>query len=143
MPLSCQACVPQERASFWRRDPTAPVSSGGSQIPRTVLTHGMDSHPGPSSATIVRRTLFGLSCVFQYGRTPLHLAANNGILDVVRYLCLAGANVEALTSVSHPLGQENAIESRRKLLRPQGHEEQDITWQLPLSGQAARSCVPA
>ncbi|XP_030883274.1 death-associated protein kinase 1-like [Leptonychotes weddellii] len=43
-------------------------------------------------------TLFGLFCVFQYGRTPLHLAANNGILDVVRYLCLAGANVEALTS---------------------------------------------
>ncbi|EGW13559.1 Death-associated protein kinase 1 [Cricetulus griseus] len=34
----------------------------------------------------------------KYGRTPLHLAANNGILDVVRYLCLMGANVEALTS---------------------------------------------
>ncbi|KFQ62939.1 Death-associated protein kinase 1, partial [Pelecanus crispus] len=33
-----------------------------------------------------------------YGRTPLHLAANNGILDVVRFLCLTGANVEALTS---------------------------------------------
>ncbi|KAM6177396.1 LOW QUALITY PROTEIN: death-associated protein kinase 1-like [Erethizon dorsatum] len=33
----------------------------------------------------------------KYGRTPLHLAANNGILDVVRYLCLMGASVEALT----------------------------------------------
>ncbi|KAK1334392.1 hypothetical protein QTO34_005396 [Cnephaeus nilssonii] len=49
-----------------------------------------------SSGTIVRALV--CLCVLQYGRTPLHLAANNGILDVVRYLCLAGANVEALTS---------------------------------------------
>lgn len=37
----------------------------------------------------------------QYGRTPLHLAANNGSLEVVRHLCLAGANIDAVTNVSH------------------------------------------
>lgn len=55
---------------------------------------------GLLQATAKRTPLvFSLSSS-QYGRTPLHLAANNGILDVVRYLCLMGANVEALTSVS-------------------------------------------
>lgn len=39
--------------------------------------------------------------LLQYGRTPLHLAANNGSLEVVRHLCLAGANTEAVTHVSH------------------------------------------
>lgn len=61
-----------------------------------------------SSGSVLRRIPWDLCCVFQYGRTPLHLAANNGILDVVRYLCLTGANVEALTSVSSPR-QEEAI----------------------------------
>lgn len=37
----------------------------------------------------------------QYGRTPLHLAANNGSLEVVRHLCLAGANIDTVTNVSH------------------------------------------
>ena len=37
----------------------------------------------------------------QYGRTPLHLAANNGSLEVVRHLCLHGANIDAVTNVSH------------------------------------------
>lgn len=39
--------------------------------------------------------------LIQYGRTPLHLAANNGSLEVVRHLCLAGANTDAVTNVSH------------------------------------------
>lgn len=36
----------------------------------------------------------------QYGRTPLHLAASNGSLEVVRHLCLAGVNIDAVTNVS-------------------------------------------
>lgn len=36
----------------------------------------------------------------QYGRTPLHLAASNGSLEVVRRLCLAGVNIDAVTTVS-------------------------------------------
>lgn len=67
---------------------------------------------------------------FQYGRTPLHLAANNGILDVVRYLCLMGANVEALTSVSTRQGQVSGLREPWKLLVPQGHREKGIAWQL-------------
>lgn len=63
---------------------------------------------------------------FQYGRTPLHLAANNGILDVVRYLCLTGANVEVLTSVSSLL----VGESDHRHLRAPGHERKGIAWQL-------------
>lgn len=79
-----------------------------------------------SSGIIMRRTLLGLFfCLFQYGRTPLHLAANNGILDVVRYLCLAGANVEALTSVSSLTGESNG-----KHLSLPGHEGKVIAWQL-------------
>lgn len=38
----------------------------------------------------------------QYGRTPLHLAASNGSLEVVRHLCLAGVNIDAVTNVSSP-----------------------------------------
>lgn len=37
----------------------------------------------------------------QFGRTPLHVAASNGGLEVVRHLCVAGANTEAITNVSH------------------------------------------
>lgn len=40
--------------------------------------------------------------LMQYGRTPLHLAASNGSLEVVRHLCLAGVNIDAVTSVSSP-----------------------------------------
>lgn len=78
--------------------------------------------------TIVKRTLLGLFsffCLFQYGRTALHLAANNGILDVVRYLCLSGANVEALTSVSSHKGTRgkgspgNCISTRHAALELQ------------------------
>lgn len=36
----------------------------------------------------------------QCGRTPLHLAAHTGSLEVVRHLCLAGANIDAVTHVS-------------------------------------------
>lgn len=59
---------------------------------------------GLSQATAMRTPMVFLFSS-QYGRTPLHLAANNGILDVVRYLCLMGANVEALTLVSTRQGQ--------------------------------------
>lgn len=65
----------------------------------------------------------------QYGRTPLHLAANNGILDVVRYLCLMGANVEALTSVSTGQGLVFGLQEPWKLLMPRGHGEKGIAWQ--------------
>lgn len=48
--------------------------------------------------------LFGFLGFFsprmQYGRTPLHLAASNGSLEVVRHLCLAGVNIDAVTNVS-------------------------------------------
>lgn len=64
----------------------------------------------------------------QYGRTPLHLAANNGILDVVRYLCLMGANVEALTSVSTRQVQVFVLREPWKFLMPQGHGERGTAW---------------
>lgn len=38
--------------------------------------------------------------LMQYGRTSLHLAASNGSLEVVRHLCLAGVNIDAVTNVS-------------------------------------------
>ena len=85
------------------------------EIPSTHVILGSKSEDSPGSF-----------CLLQYGRTPLHLAANNGILDVVRYLCLTGANVEALTSVSSPLAEENDC----KCLRPRGHEKEGIAWQL-------------
>lgn len=52
----------------------------------------------PSGCQWINSSLLPL---LQYGRTPLHLAANNGSLEVVRHLCLAGANTEAVTHVSH------------------------------------------
>lgn len=52
----------------------------------------------PSGCQWINSSLLPL---LQYGRTPLHLAANNGSLEVVRHLCLTGANTEAITHVSH------------------------------------------
>lgn len=49
----------------------------------------------------LKTNLWNDSVFIQYGRTPLHLAANNGSLEVVRHLCLHGANIDAVTNVSH------------------------------------------
>lgn len=47
------------------------------------------------------RVILTLSAfLMQYGRTSLHLAASNGSLEVVRHLCLAGVNIDAVTNVS-------------------------------------------
>lgn len=48
-----------------------------------------------------QRYISHFSVFIQHGRTPLHLAANNGSLEVVRHLCLTGANIDAVTNVSH------------------------------------------
>uniref|UniRef100_A0A673NR54 non-specific serine/threonine protein kinase n=1 Tax=Sinocyclocheilus rhinocerous TaxID=307959 RepID=A0A673NR54_9TELE len=37
-------------------------------------------------------------CLHLFGRTALHLAASNGGLEVVRHLCVTGANTEAITN---------------------------------------------
>uniref|UniRef100_A0A672KMA4 Death-associated protein kinase 1-like n=1 Tax=Sinocyclocheilus grahami TaxID=75366 RepID=A0A672KMA4_SINGR len=37
-------------------------------------------------------------CQIEFGRTALHLAASNGGLEVVRHLCVTGANTEAITN---------------------------------------------
>ena len=47
--------------------------------------------------------LFGFAsviCFLQKGRTPLHLASNNGHVDAARHLLERGANVEAKDLVS-------------------------------------------
>lgn len=85
---------------------------------------------GLLQATAKRTPLVFSFSSSQYGRTPLHLAANNGILDVVRYLCLMGANVEALTSVSTRQVRVFGCGEPWKLLMPQGHGEKGIAWQL-------------
>ena len=41
------------------------------------------------------------SVSLQYGRTPLHMAAINGLLEVVRHLCVAGANTDVVTNVRY------------------------------------------
>lgn len=101
---------PSGEGEFLGKGAHASYAFGGGGVPRSVTRGWPRGGSTEALGSSCKKDSLGAFCVFQYGRTPLHLAANNGILDVVRYLCLAGANVEALTSVSHLL----AAESQRK-----------------------------
>uniref|UniRef100_A0A7N8XXS4 non-specific serine/threonine protein kinase n=1 Tax=Mastacembelus armatus TaxID=205130 RepID=A0A7N8XXS4_9TELE len=74
------------------------------------------------------KLLFNMFLFIQYGRTPLHLAANSGSLEVVRHLCLAGANIDAVTNDGKTVedlastGQHEHIVSLLSKLKKDNHK---------------------
>lgn len=62
----------------------------------------LDSEPHDVVCGVVKSyDRLGFVFLSQFGKTPLHVASSNGGLEVVRHLCVAGVNTEAITNVSH------------------------------------------